>query len=241
MSSRVATLLPLVLPLAACASQVDGNYHGQPLAKLAGMVSTEKVPAPSVAEINLLWAHINEQSPYADTSIDRIGGESVDVQGSFPAAFQLAMYEPPPDNAMSTLDGGAPFAIGYVFAVNPGIDWSNKDNYQANILGWDPQHLLAYFPQDVTAGDTLSYVFAGTPTAGTHLYTAQPLTDQQRQMRTACITALPPPVTIVAQYQQCGGSWGDDLVPDDTELDQLHVDMPQDLSTLGLVEWTDSF
>lgn len=91
-----------------CDDQVSPFYRGESLFTLSGNV--EITGQHAQGELVPALAFVS-----SDTAEVRI--LEVDVQGSFPSDFRLDVYEPPPTDAFTTLDGGERIALGYVTAV----------------------------------------------------------------------------------------------------------------------------
>jgi len=225
--SVLATVTVSCLSLAACASQVDGDHQGTPLATLAGSVTNTRAQTPSSADVVVLWV--------TDGMGDFVTAETVPVQGSFPAAFSLALYEPPADIVLNAHPSGGPkVGLAMLSAAEPGQTPSDA----TPPLGLDPDHLLVYLPEDVTAGTFASYFLHGPAPAGFHIYGFNRLTDAERQQQLDCRYALGDEPSYAEIYTQCGGDGLDEVVPLATDLGTpLGVQLVDDLDSLDLANW----
>lgn len=211
-------LLLLLVPLAACASQVDGNNQGEVIATMHGaLTSTRMSPLPS-PEVELVWLKPSEMSAI-------VGAEHVDAKGLV-SQFTLDIYSPPPDNILEVQPEleSRPIGMGLVVVGSAGSDFTDMTKWR----GADLDHMLIYFPEAPAPDGVLSaFVHAtGATTAGFHLYTVKRLTDAERQQRLDCVNAMPISgmnLDWTAIFRQCGGAGNDELYPApqdmDTELD----------------------
>jgi hypothetical protein len=223
--------LMLVTLLAACDSQVDGDHNGTPLAKLEGTVQNLRTAAITDAEVALVWENTSG-------SPDIAGGDSVEVEGNFPAAFKLSLYEPPPDALLNDLQDSR-MGVAYIFAGVIGTDYSSEEAAGAGILGMDPDHLLVYLPEDTVPGSIVSTILRGTPSAGFHIYNVGHLTEAEVEQRQTCEAALPAGSTIQVVFDTCGGVGFDDFLPAPADLNTpLQVDLVDDLELLDVPNWT---
>jgi hypothetical protein len=196
MSAAHFIALASILPFAACASQVDGDNQGTPLATFRGSVSSERTETPTAADVAVIWR--NWSGPAL------IGGGIQPVEGSFPSEFKLSMYEPPTADVVNMDDGGVEFSVAYIEAVEPGQTeflWPAPQS-----LGMDFDHLLVHVPADVPAGSFVAKLLHSTPTAGFHLYGVHHLTPDEKSARASCIYNGPAsPTTLPEIYDRCGG------------------------------------
>src|SRR5262245_55226575 len=116
MMQTTRSLLVAVLPLAACASQVDSTHQGNALAKIAGEVrNTRTMPIPNVgAEVVVAWVN-------SSGSPDITAADSVEVEGTFPAQFTLSIFEPPQDALLNNWEG-TKVGVAFIVAGVPGTD-----------------------------------------------------------------------------------------------------------------------
>ncbi len=221
MTTSRSILLALLVPLAACDAQVDGDSQGTALARLQGNVSSARADTPVAADVAVIWRKWR--------GAGLISGGIEPVEGRFPSEFSLSIYEPPPAAMLNTyLDEGVQFAVAYIEAVEPG---QTEFLYPApQALGMDFDHLLVYVPADVRADSFVATFLHSAPSAGFHLYGAHHLTPEERSTRQACIYNGPSsPMTLPEIYERCGG--------DDYAVD--FVPLPSDLDTPLSVELVD--
>ena len=224
------TPLLLVASLAACDSQVDGNHNGTPLAELTGSVENQRTRPTGEAEVAIIW--INSAG-----SPDVSAAETVAVEGNFPAAFTLSIYEPPID-ALINDHGDSRIGVGLIVAGELGTDYTTDDG--EGVLGMDTTHLLVYLPEDVQPGTSVSTILRGTPAAGFHVYDVGHLTEQEKADRQACREALPEEHTVQELFEQCGGFPAfDDFLPAPADLGTpLEVELVDELDQLDIPNWT---
>ena len=85
-----------------CGNVADGNYLGDPLATVSGIVqNSQSLTSEDDLKAYLFWGDPD----------DAVFVTEAPVEGSFPAAFTLNVYEPPPEDVLSA-NGG--FAIGQI-------------------------------------------------------------------------------------------------------------------------------
>jgi hypothetical protein len=229
MSAMRYSVLSL-LALAACDSQVDSEHQGEPLATIAGSVTSIRAAPPADSEVVVLWVN-------SSGSPDLEGGDSVEVDGSFPAQFQLSMYEPPEDRLLNNFEG-VKLGVAYIIAGVPGTDYSDDNAVETSLLGMEVDHFLVYVPEAVPAGSHAAFFLRDTPAAGFHLYRVHQLDEAEQEARRACIDALPDPTTE-AVYTQCGGTTFDDLSPEPDDLaTPLDIQIVNDISEIDIPEWT---
>jgi hypothetical protein len=221
----------LVTLLAACDSQVDGDHNGTPLAQLEGTVQNTRTAAIGDAEVAIVWVN-------SSGSPDLSGGDTVDVEGNFPAAFRLSIYEPPPDALINTYPDSR-MGVAYIISGVAGTDYSSEDAAEAGILGMDPDHLLVYLPEAAAPGTFVSTVLRGTFAAGFHIFDVGHLTEAEADDRRACEAALPTGYTLQDVFDTCGGLGFDDFLPAPGDLNTpLEVDLVDDLESLDVPNWT---
>ena len=215
MSAARSVVFALLVPVTACASQVDGDNQGTPLATFHGNVSSQRTATPTAADVAVIWR--DWMGP------GLIAGGIEPVQGNFPAEFELAMYVPPPANVINHDTGeDVGFAVAYIEAVEPGQTeflWPAPQS-----LGADFEHLLVYVPADVPAGSFPALLLHDTPSAGFHLYGVRQLAQDEKNARWTCMAGLPVPWTWRDAVLQCGGAGGYTINVD-------FVPLPADLAT----------
>lgn len=233
MSLKLVTILAVLAPLAACASQVDSEHQGDSLAKISGSVrNTRTLPIQDGADVVVLW-HNSSGSP------DLTAADTVEVDGSFPAQFTLSIYQPPQDALLNDWNG-VKVGVAYIIAGVAGTDYSDDNAAEAGLLGMEENHLLVYVPQAVPAGSAAALLLRSTPGPGFHLYGVRRLTDAEQQTRIDCIDQLGTAATGEQVYTQCGGEpYFDDLVPLPTDLaTPLQIDLVDDLEQIDPPNWT---
>jgi hypothetical protein len=227
-----------LVTLAACSSQVDGDHRGTALATLSGTVTNRPTAPVDDAEVSVVWS-------YSSGEPDRIGGGSVEVEGDFPARFELSIYTPPDDLLLNDWDG-VKVGVAYILANTPGVDWSDPDaRFEDKVLGMDIDHLLVYVPQDVPAGSDASFVLRSTPKAGFHIYGVKRLTDAEFSARDRCAGDLRnrkpngEEPTVEEIYTTCGGFIFDDFLPLTEDLETpLSIEIVEDFNTTDVPNWT---
>jgi hypothetical protein len=227
------TRLPLLLlALAACDSQVDGTHNGDALANLSGNVANERtVPIGGDAEVVILWMN-------SSGSPDIAVAETVPVEGSFPAAFQLAIYEPPLDALINDYQDSR-MGVAFIVSAVAGTDLINNDD-GAGVLGMDVNHLLVYLPEDVQPNTNVAAVLRGTPKAGFHIYDVGHLTEAESEERAMCRDTLSPDASLQDLFETCGGhpSFDDFLTAPADLATPLQVDLVDDIEQLDIPNWT---
>ena len=224
------TPILVLASLAACDSQVDGNHNGTALAQLAGSVENQRTRPIGDAEVAILWMN-SAGSP------DIAAAETVPVEGNFPAAFTLSIYEPPLDALINDY-GDSRMGVAFIVSGEVGTNYISDDG--AGVLGMDVAHLLVYLPEDVQPGTLVSTVLRGTPAAGFHIYNVGHLTEQEQTDRRDCEAALPETHTLQDLFDTCGGFPSfDDFLPAPADLGTpLEVDLVDELDQLDVPNWT---
>jgi hypothetical protein len=228
MSFKLALLTSLPLAsLAACTSQVDDHYQGEVLATLTGSV-TSSATAPADADVAVVWGAYRG-------GLSLIGADAVEVQGSFPAQFELSIFTPPTDDMLSDIDG-VKFGVAYIVADAPGRSThTSTDSW----LGAELAHVLVYLPATPPEGSAIAGMLRGTPAPGYHLYDVHQITDAERQALYACITELHNRVaqlgrmeTLQEIYAECHGFGDAELHPA-----PLDLATPLDIGLGGTVDY----
>jgi hypothetical protein len=209
-------LLLLVLPLAACASQVDSDHQGDVIATMHGSLTSARMsPLPS-PEVSLVWLKPSEMSRIS-------GAEHVEAKGLV-SQFTLSVYSPPPDDIleMNAELGNLPLGMGLVVVGSTDTDFTQMTQWR----GADLDHMLLYFPAAPPADSALTAFLhgPGAPTAGFHLYTVTRLSEAERQQRLDCVNAMPTSgmaLDWVAIFRDCRGAGNDELDPAPDDLDTL--------------------
>ncbi len=224
------TKLLLLVSLAACDSQVDGDHNGTPLAKLEGSVQNLRTaPVNADAEVVILWMN-------SSGSPDIAAAETVPVEGNFPASFELSIYEPPLDALINDY-GDSRMGVAFIVSAKAGADVINDES---GVLGMDPDHLLVYLPEDVPAGSRVSTILRGTPKAGFHIYDVGHLTEAEQEERAQCWDTFPDNTPLQELFDSCGGhpSFDDFLEAPADLATPLEVDLVDDLEELDIPNWT---
>jgi hypothetical protein len=157
----------LVLALAACNPQADGDYPGEAIAVLPGSVAS---PGGVVVDgMDIYWQGVDPRGPGALKS-------PLPVRTLFPSGFEASLIAPPPSGAPLQLDGETRFAEGYLFA----LQWKRGELVPA---GTDYRHALVWAESDVLAGTTTAAYLGGPIGKGFHVMrwtaTATPSGAQQ--------------------------------------------------------------
>jgi hypothetical protein len=232
MNHRYSIVLLVTSAIAGCDAQVDSTHNGTALAQLEGTVHNRRTLSTGDAEIALVW----ENTPGIQYLMP---AEIVDVEGNFPAAFRISVYQPPQDAVINVDPENRRFGVASIFAGRRGTDYADRDSVQQNVLGMDPNHLLVYLPEDVPAGSLLATTLRGTPRAGFHIYNVGHLSDAEQEERSRCRQQLPSSATYQEVFATCGGLIFDDFLvaPDDLET-PLQVELVNDLAELDVPDWT---
>lgn len=169
----------LSLPmLPACDDNVDAEYKGERLLSLSGKVLAPANDAAPTGDLKvvLVWQRFA-------TDGDWFTMETADVGSSFPAAFDLDVYNPPSEAALNHFEEGDPgVAIALVLAAPAELAEFGEEQ----VKGAVEDHVLAYAPADI-AGDTPLGGFLGGPmTAGFHLLRSTPATEEDFAGYEAC-------------------------------------------------------
>ncbi|HEY6036632.1 MAG TPA: hypothetical protein VIV58_20285 [Kofleriaceae bacterium] len=209
-------LLLLLVPLAACASQVDSNHQGDVIATMHGSLTSARTsPLPS-PEVSLVWLKPSEMSRIS-------GAEHVEAQGLV-SQFTLSVYSPPPDDILESnaILENRPIGMGLVVVGSTTTDFTDETQWR----GADLDHMLLYFPEAPPADSVLTAFLHGAaaPTAGFHLYTVTRLTEAEQQQRLDCLNALPHEgmsLDWARIFRECRGAGNDELDPAPADLDTL--------------------
>jgi hypothetical protein len=107
------------LTVSACGDgQAGADYRGEPLMTLNGVVTSSSVALTGAIVPGLVLAPPTDGGFFSQKfSLHFIQGE---VEGTFPSAFTLRVYEPPPDDTLAAfVDGEARFANAQIAAFSP--------------------------------------------------------------------------------------------------------------------------
>ncbi len=207
--SKFSKLFPLVLGLAACGSQVDGDHQGTVLARLEGTMHSSDPGRSVEADVSVAWVLGSGGTSF-------VGADHVEVAGTLPSNFTLSVFTPPTDDMMWNWDG-VKFGTAYIVSNPPGDDPQEWQRW----LGAELDHVLVYVPEPPPAGSDVAALLRGTPTAGFHLYNVHHITEPERQQRLDCRNTLPFSATLPEVFEKCGGTANDDLIPATEDLDTL--------------------
>ncbi len=115
MLRRTTTIAMMTSLLAGCGGAVDDDYLGDPLMQLHGDITNEQqLETPPEVGAALLW------TLYADMHMlgPKMAAQETLVDAEFPAQFELSIYEPPPEEALFTLEE--------LYWDFPGVDPSSR-------------------------------------------------------------------------------------------------------------------
>jgi hypothetical protein len=160
--SKTLWIVPALV--AACGTQSDHSYQGDPLALLKGQVTTTEANPPPADAVTLVWVHLTGTE-------QNIMAEQAPVTGSFPAAFELELFTPPPAGAINDASvAGGEFAISFIGAIDP----SKDVNDETSVWGIAEHHMLAYLPQTIDAASKIGQFLGGPTSPGYHLMAVIP-------------------------------------------------------------------
>lgn len=149
----------LLAALAACGTQSDDHYQGEPLAVLRGQVVTQETSPPPADSVNLAWIRLGGHEP-------SVVAEQAPVTGTFPAEFELDVFAPPPDAAINDLpDLGGQFGISFIASLDPSSDLV----HDPLLWGIAEHHMLAYLPDPIDANTMIAQFLGGVTAPGYHL------------------------------------------------------------------------
>jgi hypothetical protein len=180
---------------AACSSQVDPEYRGEPLAVISGAVSADEVGVDGLVPV-LGWYDFGRPED-ADGDATPALLHEVQVEGAFPNRFTMRVYDLPPEQALAPASDGEPAAaMAMIFAADPDADWSEGfgngvpeaegDKHPEWLAGAAINYMVLY-TDGPTRADGPAARLVGEPLAkGYHLIEVHELTDEQRQERVAC-------------------------------------------------------
>jgi hypothetical protein len=149
----------MLAAVAACGTQSDDHYQGEPLAVLRGQVVTQETAPPPADSVNLAWMGLGGRAP-------TVVAEEAPVTGTFPAEFELDLFAPPPTTAINNLpDLGGQFGISFIASLDPTSDLVNNPV----IWGMAEHHMLAYLPATIEANTMIAEFLGGVTAPGYHL------------------------------------------------------------------------
>jgi hypothetical protein len=177
----------LVASFSACSAQVEPGYVGDPLVVMHGTVTG--TTANSSVSAGLIWTGISS-SPLNSF----IGGESTPEKttGTFPATFELRIFDPPPETALPGVVSPADVdhasshvALAYIVALAAS---ATKTLSPADIVGADLAHGVFYLDVDAAPGSPEQYWadhFHVSGTRGYHVFDMS-LSDDDRLAFDVC-------------------------------------------------------
>ncbi|MBL4689695.1 MAG: hypothetical protein JKY37_34220 [Nannocystaceae bacterium] len=105
--------------------------------------------------------------------VDSVIGEMVPVTGQFPAAFELALFQPPPEQAMLVSEDAPNVALGFLIAADPEagpVEFSEQQEViPAGVLGISETHMLMYTDGSIEAGSPWGEILGGAYEPGYHV------------------------------------------------------------------------
>ncbi|WP_437673194.1 hypothetical protein [Sorangium sp. So ce131] len=162
---QLRSILSLALPilLAACDGQADSDYAGEPLLTLQGTIVNEldEPPAGPVDAV-LVWNIQGSESGAENFPV------RATVTGSFPAAFTLSMYTPPPENALNDLSEGGLVDARVGIATIEAAPHEGEAG-EGSSLGIDEGHVIVYVESDMDEDGFWSNFFGGPLAPGFHV------------------------------------------------------------------------
>ena len=157
---------------AGCDARTNSDYQGEVLATLQGEVRLEGSSPPPGDEVELFYR--NYGGWFGDTGTeDFLFVQRVSVTGEYPAAFQIELFEPPPEEALIDFgtDGEPDEA-----RVGLGILTSSYEcNYLSHdiparcVFGTAPTMALVWAEDAIQPGSRAAEVVGTTLGAGYHL------------------------------------------------------------------------
>lgn len=171
MTFRALTSAMIAISLAACGdAQVDADYLGEPLAIVEGTITAESESAHGMHEATLVW-----DNQHADPGQPAVVATKAPVMGSFPAAFRLKVYTPPPANIFTDFSFGGMYpgegriAFGYITTIKAGVTMPQPESSQGGVTGLAEDFLVIYAEKDVQPGSRLAEFLHGPLAKGFHL------------------------------------------------------------------------
>jgi len=117
------------------------------------------------------WEHFFEI--LWELCVDAASGERVSVQGDFPAAFTLDLYQPPPEEALLVDDDGLRMAYGWFIVADPEAETISLSIYDQappeSIIGGSGTHALVYAADPIPADSIWGQFFGGSFEPGYHI------------------------------------------------------------------------
>lgn len=225
--------------LAACSSQVDPEYRGEPLAVISGAVSADDVGVDGLVPV-LGWYNFgrSEDEDTGDHTPALL--HEVQVAGEFPNRFTMRVYELPPAKALSPASHGEPrAAMAMIFAADPDADWSegfgnggseSEGDKRPEWLAGAALNYMVLYLDGPTRPDGPAEALFGKPLAkGYHLVEVRALTPEEQEARMACQDDAE--ARALASYNEMNGtdhSGSFDLSDDEYEAYSQLVDAEYD-------------
>ena len=232
MKLKRSLLLTTTFVLAACGTQVDGTDRGLALASVHGTLTSARTITPAEADVSLAWVVT------APSGGDYALGVTVPVTGSFPASFEVNVYEPPPALALNDygLDGEAHVGVAYILATDREIFDGAPG---PGMLGASPDHVLVYVDAAVVPGSRVHDEMFHTPlTVGYHLMRLVPRTAAELAAINTCRDGISMDLSgdaYEAAVRACGSTF-DQFQPAAGE--SVSIEMTDDSLDVVLPNWT---
>lgn len=166
--ARVAAAVAIsaaVLASTACDGFVDTGYRGEPLARISGVVVSERATPLPALDVGILWYALGADpyEPAAPILLD----ESIPVASQFPSGFELELHTPPV-NAL----GSSPItpevyeAEGIVALVARETDGSA---IAGDVVAMDERYSLLYLAAALDPATAQARQHCGALASGYHL------------------------------------------------------------------------
>lgn len=134
-----------LLGLGGCQAQADSDYQGEPLLTVSGKVVTGTTVPTEAMDVAVLWEPRKDSTHVVGTTYTIARAK---VTGSFPSAFTLNVFDPPPGSDDPAYDSQA--AWGHVVAIpSDSPVTTNEPEYLGGAIGV----VVAYFPRDADPED----------------------------------------------------------------------------------------
>jgi hypothetical protein len=148
--------------IGGCSAQVEPSYPGEPLATVKGTVTTTATPPAKAIDAAILWLTRDPAKGW----VPKLVGERVPVSATFPAAFTLSAFSPPPAAAVGmrspapqgppvgpeTPSDPRPTGVWTGFLVALASDANIANVLPSDVLGVDTHHMVVYFDHDGRPG-----------------------------------------------------------------------------------------
>ncbi|AUX46979.1 hypothetical protein SOCE26_084890 [Sorangium cellulosum] len=201
---QLRSILSLALPilLAACDAQVGSDYPGEPLLTVQGTIVNEldEPPAGPVDAV-LVW---NTQGGESDKENFPVRAT---VTGSFPSAFTLSMYAPPPEEALNDLSEGGLVDTRVGIAIVVAASSEEDDPGEGSSLGVDEEHVIVYVESDMDEDGYWSKFLGGPLAPGFHVmdaFSREDVGEVDAELQ-AAFDACNAAATTEAEHNTCYG------------------------------------